>query len=470
MKDNTQFHHELSNDEERFFLSAGPREEFLSRLQSELKARYQMVSQRDSAKGNSVGPKARISNFFASLRTAVFPIVLFIILFSVIGAVYAYNVYKGYLPGFGLADPTSTFRALPSPVSQTRDGVEVKVVSAISGANHTAIVYSISGIPASALPGESSPMSTKQQICAPTVKLILQNQTGLQAFWSGAMGYSKEGAYQKITLFETLPDNVNSLTLSLSCIEGTLPGTVPENWEIAFHLDPSPKNLSITKPKVFTENSSGASMASVQIDEVFQLEDGFLLIGSATENSASLINIRPDNISFTDKDGNKLPWKTPGDVMINGGNGKEGTFAFMVDASVNEFPISMEIGSVTGSCEGITSLDLDISGIPADGKEYAYAKQLAFNDCTLELTGVTRTTHSLILHLSSSDSLLDDVAVEASDSSSKIMLEEKAPGELLIHVKNPTPISKNPPTFRFHYPHIRITGPWTSVIELEEGG
>jgi len=95
---------------------------------------------------------------------------------------------------------------------------------------------------------------------------------------------------------------------------------------------------------------------------------------------------------------------------------------------------------------------------------------LAFNDCTLELTGVTRTTHSLILHLSSSDSLLDDVAVEASDSSSKIMLEEKAPGELLIHVKNPTPISKNPPTFRFHYPHIRITGPWTSVIELEEGG
>jgi len=470
MKDNTRFHQELSGEEARFFLSAGPREEFINRLQNELEARYQILNKRDRTKESSAGPKSRISNLFASLRPAVVPIVLFLILFGVIGAVYAYSVYKGYLPGFGMTDTASTFRALSSPVSQTRDGVMVKVISVISGADHTAIVYSISGVPASALPGESSPMSTKRQICAPTTRLILPDHTDLQAFWSGAMGYSKEGAYQKIALFETLPNNVNSLTFTLSCIEGTLPSTAPENWEIAFDLDPSPKNLTIMEPQVFTANSNGTSVANIQIDEVFQLEDGFLLIGIATENSASLINIRLDDISFTDKDGNKLPWKTPGDVVINGENGKGGIFAFMVDASVYEFPISMEIGSVTGSCEGMTSLDLDISGIPADGKEHAYTKQLTFNGCTIELTGVTRTTHSLILHLSASDSLLDDVGIEASDASSEIMLEEKTPGELLIHVNNPTPIGDTPRAFRFHYPSIRIIGPWTSVIELEEGG
>ncbi len=470
MKDNTRFHQELSGKEARFFLSAVPDEEYISSLRSDLKARYQILNKRDRTKESSARPKSRFFNLFASLRPAVVPIVLFLILFGVIGAVYAYSVYKGYLPGFGMADPTSTFRALPSPVSQTRDGVEVKVVSAISGADHTAIVYSISGVPASALPGESSPMSTKRQICASTTRFILPDHTELQAFWSGAMGYSKEGAYQKIALFETLPNNVNSLTFTLSCIEGTLPSTAPENWEIAFDLDPSPKNVTIIGPQVFTANSSGTSVASVQIDEVFQLEDGFLLIGSATENSASLINIRLDDISFADKDGDKLPWKTPGDVVINGENGKGGIFAFMVDASVNEFPISMEIGSVTGSCEGMTSLDLDISGIPADGKEHAYTKQLTFNGCTIELTGVTRTTHSLILHLSASNGLLDDVGIEATDASSEIMLEEKAPGELLIHVNTPMPIGDTPRAFRFHYPSIRIIGLWTSVIELEGGG
>lgn len=469
MKDNTRFHHELSGKEAEFFMSAAPSEAFISRLQGDLNARYQKLNKREGIKGSSVNTKGRISYFFTSLRPVVVPIVLLIILFSVIGAVYAFGIYKGYLPGFGPADPESSFRILPDPVSQTRDGIEVKVVSVISGADHTAVVYSISGVPASALPGEYSPMSTKQRICAPKAGLILPDQTELQTLWRGAMGYSEEGAYQKIALFETIPDTADSLTFTLSCIEGTLPNTTPENWEIAFHLDPSPRSLTVTEPQAFMTNSSDTSMANIQIDEVFQLEDEILLIGSVNEKTVSLENLLPDDISFSDKNGNKLPWKTPGDVVPQSENGRGAIFAFMVDASVSDFPISMEIGSVTGICAGIANLDLDISEIPVDGKEHPYAKKMDFTGCTLELTGITRTTYSLELHLSARNYLLDGVAIETSDANGEIMLMEKAPGELLVHVNYTTPIAANPQTFRFVYPSMRVIGPWTSVIDLEEG-
>jgi len=468
MKDNNQLQNEPSGEESRFFLSVDPTDEFSSRLLSRLKERYHVLNS-DGTKDRHLGPKPRFSKFISSFRPAVIPIVLFLILFGLIGAVYAYTVYKGYLPGFGTTDLEAPFRVLPSPVSQTRDGVELRIVSAIAGTEHTAVVYSISGVPASAIPGESSPMSTKQRICGPFIKLILPDDSELPSIWSGTMGYSKEGAYQKIVLFETLPETVKSLTFSLTCIEGTMSNTVPENWEVAFNLEKSMEHLVIWEPQAFIANSSGNSGAHIQINEVFLFEDQSLFIGSATDKSGKLMYVKPGDISFSNKDGNKLAWKTPGDIVLNKENGEGGFFAYLVDASVSEFPISMEIGALTGFCGGTALLKLDISGIPADGKDHPYSTQMAFNGCNVELNSITRNAHSLVLHLSAGDYQLDGITVETPDESSKIMLETRSPEDLLVNIITTEEILSNPPPFKLEFPSIRIIGPWTIEIELKQG-
>jgi WD40-like Beta Propeller Repeat len=130
----------------------------------------------------------------------------------------------GYIPGVGLVDQSAPIRVLAEPVSVTRDEISLTVTSATLTGDKTHIEYRIFGVPGSAYPDREDVMGCNQQ---PYLRL----PDGTQL--------APEKDYPPI------PANVNQATLVLPCILDTLPGKVPENWELPLRFIPAPPDFTV---------------------------------------------------------------------------------------------------------------------------------------------------------------------------------------------------------------------------------
>ena len=131
----------------------------------------------------------------------------------------------GYIPGVGIVDQSSPIRVLAEPVSITRDGITVTVTSAILTGDKTHIDYRTFGVPGSAYPDREDVMGCIQQ-----PYLRLPDGTQLS---------------QMNNDFLPVPANTNEAVFVLPCIVETLPGKVPENWELPLRFVPAPPDLTI---------------------------------------------------------------------------------------------------------------------------------------------------------------------------------------------------------------------------------
>ena len=129
----------------------------------------------------------------------------------------------GYIPGVGIVDQNNPIRVLAEPVSVIRDGISITITSATLTGDLTHIEYLIFGVPGSAYPASEALMGCFQQ-----PYLLLPDGTRLTQ--------EKD--------FPPVPSNVNKAVFVLPCIMDTLPGTVPENWELSLSFVPAPPDLT----------------------------------------------------------------------------------------------------------------------------------------------------------------------------------------------------------------------------------
>lgn len=178
----------------------------------------------------------------------------------------------GYIPGGGIVDLSSPIRVIAEPVSLTRDDISVTVTSAILTDDQTQIEYRIFGVPGSAYPDREDVTGCMQReyLRLPDGKRLVQTNFG----------------------YEPVPMDANEAVFVIPCIVNTLPGKIPENWELPLRFIPAPTDMTVmpvtelATPEVTLaqeesdqDTPSEPSEYSVIVNKEIETSDGYILVG-----------------------------------------------------------------------------------------------------------------------------------------------------------------------------------------------
>ena len=202
---------------------------------------------------------------------------LMIIVTLVIGPQRVYAAIMellGYIPGVGIVDQSIPIRTLAEPVTVTRDGISITVTAAVLTGDRTHIEYRIFGVPSSAYPNREDIHG-----CFQSDYLLLPDGTRFDRTDQD---------------FPPIPAGVNEAVLVIPCIGETLPGTVPENWELPLRFVPAPPDLTVipvieslpSQTPLVPANTPTADINPLRILKVLDIGDKFVLMGEFSYSAA----------------------------------------------------------------------------------------------------------------------------------------------------------------------------------------
>ncbi len=171
----------------------------------------------------------------------------------------------GFLPNVGLVDTSSPFRQLAEPVSDTRDGVILDIQSAFLSADGTIITYTMSDLPA-----EIKHTRFGEPECKIPAYLTLPDGSRIEAAGSGS-GNTPDGLYAySIRFSDPVPANFNLATLVFPCLEGTVRGKGPEDWQFALTFKPAPENLAVYPATLIPSQAQIENPAPITLEPAAQ--------------------------------------------------------------------------------------------------------------------------------------------------------------------------------------------------------
>jgi len=323
-------------------------------------------------------------------------VVSLVILTLVIGPQRVFAAVRellGYIPGVGIVDQSGGIRVLAEPVSATRDGVTLTVTGATLTADGTRLQYRIFGVPSSAYPRLESVSG-----CFAPLYLRLPDGTKLGA--EGEMG--------------PIPADVNEAVFVMPCIAGTLPGTVPEGWELPLRFVPAPEDMAVMpvvelSPSIETSVESAAPSAApeeipssqvspgrqpVTLTQVIPTADGYILMGEFRPEVEPGTWAQVTGVPLIhDANDNNVPYAHPLDIQppdVNDGSGGFG-FAFEFRAANLAYPLNLTFSGVIVSPadpEATAEFEFDFGPDPQPGQEWAPNLEIEMAGHTLALASI----------------------------------------------------------------------------------
>ena len=295
----------------------------------------------------------------------------------------------GYIPGVGIVDDSSPIRVLTEPVSQTRDGVTITVTSATLAGDKTHIDYRIFGVP-----GSAYPRSENNTGCMQAEYLRLPDGTRLEREYYG---------------FEPLPADVDEAVLVIPCIMNTLPGEVPENWELPLRFMPAPADLTVmpvyeeatptpSSDPVPEDNAGTASALplddALSVDKVIETEDGYILIGQFQPQQTPEQWVQTSGMLLTDANGKVVPYTYSNDV--NASIPANGWAAQFKNAGLT-YPLTIAFSGVylqSASTEIAVMFSFDAGPNPQPGDKWVLDRDFELAGHTVTLESITATSQN----------------------------------------------------------------------------
>lgn len=352
-------------------------------------------------------------------RPALAMLLAILALVLLTGVAYAIGRSLGYLPGVGLVEPGAQLRLLAEPISQTREAITVTIAQVVVDAERTVIVYKAEGLSLAAAnsQGEGVPLGSKHSLRLPDGTLLeeapqlgysgtlepLLNDLTTEAGWPN---------YVSRLIFPTVSSEVNELTLIIPILQNMPAGVAPENWEIPFHIQPAPPDMTfvpILKLTPYAEPAQtgtppvGATQAAplsnistfngvtLSLDNVIEVENGFVFTGKLTwEESVfpagSVISMSPAEF-FTLKDGNGQI--VPIEEVPLGGSydyEREKPWSFRTDRKNFTGPLVFSISTLKGMFTPSNSeFDVDLGPNPQLGQAWELNREFISNGHTMRL-------------------------------------------------------------------------------------
>ncbi len=302
------------------------------------------------------------------------------------------QTWLGYVPNRGYVDLNLPMRVLREPVKSTREGVTVEVLSALLTGNETFMEYSVFGIPKEAIPNQESMEGCQERpfLRLPDGQILEQTKNGYPA----------------------VPREMNSATLVIPCITNTLPGKVPEHWELSLQFvasDKAPTSLPVVEEKPLPmplESTSQATNTPVERDfgieiiRVIETPNGYILIGTVpTRNGDKFYQTFRRTPVISDAKGKAVTTRMPVDSnLINldelSAINAQGLDAWIVEFDIRDlsFPLTINYSlQQTINFEPIQTVDLivDLGGTPVIGEPVTVQKTLQIADQRFTLLSVT---------------------------------------------------------------------------------
>ena len=327
-------------------------------------------------------------------------LILLIVLFAMIVStliigpqrVYAsFMKLLGYIPGVGVVDTSAPIRVLAEPVSVTRDGVTVTVTSATLTREKTQIVYRIFGVPSSAYPDREDVMG-----CVKREYLRLKDGTQLAQINYG---------------YEPIPANVNEAVFVIPCIANTLPGKIPENWELPLRFNPAPPDMTVMPvielspspkvnltPGVPMDSTSEAPVdSSVTVNKVVETSDGYILIGQFQPHSKSGESFQQTGaLKIQDANGMNVSYALPLDLneeINQGAAGMPGVgWAAQFKAAGLVYPLTISFSGVKlipANPDASVEFNFDAGPNPQPGQVWNLNQNIQLAGRTLVLVSIT---------------------------------------------------------------------------------
>lgn len=364
-----------------------PRPEFLESMRARLTAEPQP----------SISLGDRLWRLFRLPAVAAPMIVLLLLAgFLIVGpqrVIAAVRGLLGYIPGVGIVDTSAQIRVLEEPVITVRDGVSVTVGSAILTTDRTHIDYRIFGVPGNAYPD-------REDVQGCTQSEILRLPDGTQI--------NREG-----NDFPPIPADINDAVLVIPCIFNTLPGTVPEDWEISLRFVPAPPDMTVMpvvevspSPQVMaTETIATPVLANstpetplvesaISVQQVIETVDGYILVGKIVLPSQPGQAVQMSGeLEIHDANGKLVTYTIPTDITpdVDWGNPNESGWVAQFKASGLAYPLTLSVPGVTlfQPDPAVTaSFEFDAGSNPQMGQEFEINQEIKLLGHTLKLVSI----------------------------------------------------------------------------------
>lgn len=413
---------ELTDSEKEWFEAPRARAEFQAKLKKEIGS--QLMLNKSIGNHNRIGKLKSLftrsmgtgSTRLGLARTLV-PVLVGIML--IFGVGYVVASYLGYIPGFGMVDPSTTFKILSTSEQQIQEGIQLKLVSVVADPNNTSVVYSIKGVP-SDLFARNVVMDPSAHKCGDNVWLELPDGLRLDLLESGSLGYNSDNAYQKTAFFSPLPDEVNKATFHMDCLEGTYANWAPENWAIPFSVVTS--NDIATFPVLKAKSNPADEIKNgFTVTNLIPVKDGFIVIGSYTPPNDEILTqlIQLNEITFLDVSGKHLSYKTSGDFSLSESSSKV-PFAYIVEAGSDSFPLTLQADKISYYCHGQTPLRLDLSILPTANQSIVVDNSIDMRGCPLLLTTISNDGQNILLKVVSAENYIDQLNVNLHNPTTQV--------------------------------------------------
>lgn len=324
-------------------------------------------------------------------RPLLMTVIIVLAILVMTGVAYAIGKSLEYIPGFGLIEQGTPIRVLKEPVSLTKDGVTVTVHRAMLTPDRTDIAYSVSGVPHSAYPeGETVMGNCIDESSEPYLRLP-----------DGSRIYA--GRF----LTTPVPADVNEAVFVMPCIFNTLPGAVPENWELPLQFIPAPPELTVIPVTILPSlppepiSTTGAENP-LTITKVLDIGDSFVLMGEFRYDALGTIshdNVFADgswlwvkSVKVIDSIGSEIPsilsndivWPTPSQPNAE-------VWGYQVDKNfVPSLTIYYEVERIIPiGAEEQAEVTFDVGTNPQDGDVWTMNRDFNLGGYNIRLVSVT---------------------------------------------------------------------------------
>ena len=299
----------------------------------------------------------------------------------------------GYIPGVGIVDSSAPIRVLAKPVIVVKGEIAITVTSAVLTGDRAHLEYRIFGVPGSAYP-------TREDVqgCLKAPYLRLADGTKLSLENSD---------------FQPVPASTNEAVLVIPCILDTLPGKVPENWELPLRFVPAPPNMTVmpvievspspqarsteAEVKPISTNSSTITPTAespVKVQKVVETADGYILAGIIHLLSQPGQSVRMDgDIEIRDANGKIVNHTDPNDITpeVNWGDPNESGWAVQFKAAGLAYPLTLSVPGVTlvqSDPTATTAFEFDAGSNPQMGQEFAPNQEIQLLGHTLKVVSI----------------------------------------------------------------------------------
>lgn len=356
-----------------------PRPEFLSSLRTQLAAQPVTLP----SKNHSLRWMIRRPLWLTSVMGLVLVAMLFIVGPQKVWA--AVRGLLGYIPGVGIVDQSAPIRVLAEPVSVTQDGITMTVSSATLTRDRTTLDYRIFGVPGSSYPGREDVIG-----CAQSEYLRLGDGTRL-----ARMNDS----------FPPVPAEINEAVFVVPCIFNTLPGTVPENWELPLRFVPAPPDLTVI-PVVELSPSPQATLtlpdengsetlntpattpeSALMVTEEIETSDGYILLGEFHPLAQSGSGVQQiGSLEIRDASGKKVNYTYPPDIPTD-----QDHWAVQFPAAGLVYPLTISLSTIEvypAESADSTQLIFDAGPSPQPGQEWIFDQEFQLAGYPLKLISI----------------------------------------------------------------------------------